>query len=397
MLLINNGTLLQPGAVAGAGRVLIDGGKIAGVGASTSVPIPPGAAVLDAAGGYVVPGFIDVHVHGGGGADFMDATPEAVRTVCRFHASGGTTGLLATTAAAPRDDLLHTLDVVAGVRREGTGGAAILGVHLEGPYFAPTRPGCHLPGEVRRPDPAEYLCLLDRHPGLVRWVTLAPELDGAMDLIAALRIRGAVAAAGHTEADEPRLRQAIAAGLRHATHLYCAMSTIRKDGPRRIPGLVETALAADELTTEVIADGHHLAPALLTIAARAKGPAGLLLVTDAMRGAGMPDGTYPFGPPNGSLAIVAGGVARTPDNTGYASSTARANELVRNMVERAGCVLVDAVRMASTTPAGALGLGRRKGRLRRGYDADLVVLDRRLDVRATIVGGEIVYEGARSE
>jgi N-acetylglucosamine-6-phosphate deacetylase len=379
------------GAETTDGTVLIAGGRIVAAGPPEEVPVLPGTRVLRAHGAYVLPGFIDVHVHGGGGADFMDATPEAVRTVCRFHASGGTTGLLATTAAAPGDDLLRVLDVIAEVQRAGTGGAAILGVHLEGPYFAPSKHGCHLASEVRLPRPEEYLRLLDAHPGLVRWVTLAPEIDGALELMAALVERGMVPAAGHTEAQEPQIEAALAAGLRHATHLYCAMSTITKEGPRRIPGLVEVALADDRLTTEVIADGHHLAPALLRLAARAKGPKRLLLVTDAMRAAGMPDGTYPFGPPNGSLAIVEHGVARTPDNTGFASSTARANELVRNMVRLASCSLADAVEMMTLTPATALGLAGRKGRLASGFDADLVMLSSGLEVQATIVGGELVY------
>lgn len=392
MLAIVNGLRLTPSALPELGTVLVAGEKIIAAGTAAEVAVPRDAAVLDAAGGYVVSGFIDVHVHGGAGADFMDADPEAVRTVCRFHATGGTTGLLATTAAASLHDLLRALDVIAAVRREGTGGAAILGVHLEGPYFAPSKHGCHLAGEVRTPRPEEYLRLLDTHPGLVRWVTLAPELDGALDLIAALRARGIVSAAGHTEATEPQIRAAMQAGLGHATHLYCAMSTITKEGPRRIPGLVETALAADELTTEVIADGHHLSPTLLQLAARAKGPERLLLVTDAMRGAGMPDGTYTFGPPHGSLAVVEGGVARTPDNTGFASSTARANQLVRTMVRRAGCSLDAATQMASLTPATTLALAGEKGRLDPGWDADLVVLDQALDVRATVVAGSVLYQ-----
>jgi N-acetylglucosamine-6-phosphate deacetylase len=390
VLAITNARLLTPGEPERPVVVLIDQGRIVDV-AGVGEQVPADAEVVDAGEGFVAPGFVDVHVHGGGGADFMDATPEAVQTACRFHASGGTTGLLASTAAAPAEELLRALDVIAGVQRSGTGGAALLGVHLEGPYFAPTKHGCHLPHEVRVPRPEEYRRLLDAHPGLVRWLTLAPEIDGALELIGELSARGIVASAGHTEATEDQIQTAIAAGLRHATHLYCAMSTITKEGPRRIPGLVETALANDALTTEVIADGHHLAPALLRIAARAKGPERLLLVTDAMRGAGMPDGTYTFGPPNGSLAIVENGVARTPDNTGFASSTVRANQLVRNMVALAGCTLADAVQMASTTPAAALGLGECKGRVQPRYDADLAVLDHDLGVRCTLVAGEVVY------
>ena len=400
MLAVSGGRLVSPGLAgddAGPGTVLIEGGVVVAAGPESQIDVPAGAARLDAAGAVVAPGFVDVHVHGGAGADFMDATPEAARAVCRFHAAGGTTTLLATTAAAPRDELLAAQAAVAAVMADpaGSGGAAIAGVHLEGPYFAPTKHGCHLPGQVRPPRPEEYLPLLEAYPGLVRWMTLAPELPGALDLIRALRRAGAVAAAGHTEATEPQILAALDAGLSHATHLYCAMSTITRDGPRRIPGLVETALASDRLTTEVIADGHHLAPTLLTIAARAKGPQRLLLVTDAMRGAGMPDGRYAFGPRHGTLAVVEGGVARTEDNSGFASSTVRTCDLVSNMARLAGCGLAAALEMASLTPARALGLDGRKGRLAPGYDADLVVLDAgpdgALTVRATLAGGVAVY------
>ena len=389
-LAITNARLLSPGDPERRVTVLAEHGRITRVLDDGTAP-PSGVPILDAAGGYVAPGFIDVHVHGGAGSDFMDATPDAIRAVCRFHASGGTTGLLATTAAAPADELRHVLGQIDKAQREPSEGAAVLGVHMEGPYFAPSKCGCHLPDQVRAPRPEEYEPLLDAHPGLVRWMTLAPEVPGGLDLIRALAARGAVPSAGHTEADEDLLLEAIDAGLKHATHLYNAMSTITKRGPHRVPGLVETALSHDGLTAEVIADGFHLAPALLKIAARAKGPEKLLLVTDAMRGAGMPDGTYTFGPLNGTLAIVENGVARTPDNTGFASSTARTCDLVRNMVRLAGCELIDAIRMASTTPAEALGLDHRKGRVREGFDADLVVLDADLRVTATVVAGELVY------
>src|SRR5688572_1852016 len=188
---------------------MTEGGRISGV-LDEGASIPAGTQVLDAQGGYVAPGFIDVHVHGGAGSDFMDATPDAIRTVCRFHASGGTTGLLATTAAAPAEELHRVLGQIAKAQREPTGGAAILGAHMEGPYFAPSKCGCHLPDQVRAPRPDEYEPLLDAHPGLVRWMTLAPEVSGGLDLIRALSARGAVPAAGHTEADEDLLFDAIA-------------------------------------------------------------------------------------------------------------------------------------------------------------------------------------------
>ena len=374
------GTIVSPGAAPFPGTVSFEGDGIAAVQSNGGAP----------ADQYVVPGFIDVHVHGGAGADFMDGTPEGIRAVCRYHALGGTTGLLATTAAAPIEQLLRVLDVIAQVQREGSGGAAILGVHLEGPWFAPSKHGCHVAGQIRAPEPREYERILDVHPGLVRWVTLAPEIDGALELIVALRERGAVPAAGHSDATEPQIERAIDAGLRHVTHLYNAMSTITKDGPHRVPGLIETALARDDLTAEVIADGFHLAPALLRIAARAKGAQRLLLVTDAMRGAGMPDGTYTFGPPDGTPAIVENGVARTVENTGFASSTVQAVDLVRTMVEHAGCPLEDALQMASFTPAAALGLSARKGKLEPGYDADVVVVGADWKARAAVVGGQLI-------
>lgn len=393
MLAIRNVTVLTPLERVERGVVVVDGGRVVAVDLEDRLAPGDRAAAIDAGGGYVVPGFIDVHVHGGGGHDFMDATPEAVRTITRFHATGGTAGLLATTASASHEDLLRTIQVVqrCAASTASANGAAILGIHLEGPYFALSKRGCHLAEHIRLPDPDEYEALLERGT-LIRWMTLAPEVEGALELVRRLAARGIVASAGHTEAAHADVLAAVRAGLRHATHLYCAMSTIVKEGPRRVPGLLETTLASDELSTELIADGHHLHPALLRLAVAAKGPDRLCLVTDAMRAAGMPDGVYTFGGPDGAPAVVEGGVARTPDNTGFASSTARMHELVRNMVRLAVCTLAEAVQMASLTPARLLGLDDHKGSLVPGNDADLVVLDRDLDVRLTMVGGQIVYQ-----
>jgi len=352
---------------------------------------PAYAARTDASRLYVSPGFVDIHVHGGGGADTMDATPEALRTLCRFHALGGTTSLLATTASSSMEALLRALACAREMVGTDTDGAEILGVHCEGPYFARRMRGCHLPEFVRDPDPREYDEMLES--GVIRTMTLAPELPGALDLIRRLRQAGVVACAGHSLATYEEVMLAVEAGLAHVTHIYSAMSSVRKHGPYRVAGLLEAALVCDRLTAEMISDGLHLPPPLMKLVLRAKGIERICLVTDAMRGAGMPDGEYAFGPSDGQLGRVAEGesVAVMPDRSGFASSASTSLRCVRKALASSGLPVHEAVALMSLNPARIIGVADRKGSLEPGKDADILLLDQELRLEAVIVRGQAVH------
>ena len=259
---------------------------------------------ISADGLYISPGFIDLHVHGGNGSDFMDATFEDIRKIIRYHTLGGTTGLLATTASESHQNIMDTIQALNQARP--TSGAKLLGIHLEGPYFNYDKRGFHLASAIRNPQPEDYLPMLEA-TDLIRLMTLAPEIDGGDQLISELSRRGIVASCGHTNASYRQIREACELGLQHSTHLYCAMSGVIKDGPKREGGVIESTLLIDQLTTEVIADGQHLPPELLKLAVKCKGPDQLAVVTDAQRGAGMPDGIYAFGSKNGTKSIVKNG------------------------------------------------------------------------------------------
>jgi len=383
-LAITRGCLITPTGLVPDGVLLIREGQIAALG--RDVPLPTGCETLDARGSYVAPGFIDLHCHGGLGSDFMDATPGDFETICRYHADGGTTTLLATTASAPLNEILACLEQVRRARLGPPVGSRVLGAHVEGPYFALAKKGCHLASQVRNPTPAEYDQLLARAED-IRSMTLAPEIPGASELIAALRQRGIVASCGHSDATYSEALKAIQFGAWHVTHMFCAMSSILRTGARRQGGLVEATLLRDELTTEVIADGKHLPPELIQLTLRAKGLDRVCAVTDAMRGAGMPEGRYAFGPKHGEMAIVKDGEAKTLDGSGFASSVVRMNDLVRVLVRQIGLSLPAAVQMVTLNPARVLGLADRKGTLAAGKDADVVVFDEQVDVKLTLVGG----------
>lgn len=347
---------------------------------------------LDASGCYVAPGFVDVHVHGGAGADFLDGTVDAVLTATEYHAAGGTTSLLATTGADSLTHLLETITAVEEARYRKGNGSRLLGVHLEGPYFNIEKKGCHRSDQIRNPNPAEYAHFLER-AGLVRWTTLAPELPGAEEAIRAFSERDIVVSAGHTNATTEQIRQAISGGLRHTTHLYNAMSSVLKFGAERRGGVVEASLLFDELTTELIADGHHLPPELMQLAVKCKGVDRVLLVTDAQRAAGMPDGEYEFGRKGeGTPFVVREGVAQMPDGSGYASSTIQMIEAVRVAREIIGVSLSEAVKMASRNPARVLGIEKSYGSLEVGKVADLVIFDDTWRVRRTLIEGRTVWK-----
>lgn len=375
-----NATVYTPEeAVAGA-WVRVVGRRIAAMGAGAA-PAAGRAEVVDLGGRILVPGFIDLHVHGALGRDTMDADPEALRTMARFYAAHGVTSFLATTMTAPAEDILAALHAVARVRDEGTGAAALLGAHVEGPYLDVERRGCQDATHVRPAEPAEYQRLLDT--GVVRLLTLAPEYPANRDLLREAVSRGIAVSAGHTRASYDDMVRAVELGVSQVTHLFNGMEPLH----HRAPGAVGAALALDALRCQVIADNIHLHPATLKLAARAKGPDGVILVTDAMAGTGMPDGEYTLG---GVLVTVREGVARDPQGA-LAGSTLTMERAAANMAAASGMGLAAALTMASQTPARALGLGDRRGRVAPGYDADLVALDEGLAVALTMVAGEIVY------
>jgi N-acetylglucosamine-6-phosphate deacetylase len=374
---------------SGPSDLHVDNGRIAAVLPAGS-PLPEGARRVEGRGLTAVPGFIDLHVHGGAGADFMDATEDAFRISAEYHAAGGTTSYMPSTATESPEAILACVDMAARCRERGIGGVDILGVHVEGPYMAPKKHGCHDPGFVRLPSREENRAFLDRAP-IIKRITLAPELPGVPEFIAEAAKAGIIPSGGHSDATIDETMAAVDRGMSMVTHLYSAMSTIVKQGPFRVPGMLEAALLDDRIATELIADLKHVSKDLLRLAMKTKAEHAICFVTDAMRGAGMPDGTYTFGSARGTKAVVENGVARNLENTGFASSTVRMIDLVRNAVRTLGLDLEAAVRRASLIPAKIAGVLDRKGTLEVGKDADLVLLTPDLEVKATYVRGERVY------
>ncbi|MBE3596904.1 MAG: N-acetylglucosamine-6-phosphate deacetylase [Hydrogenibacillus sp.] len=345
-----------------------------------------------------VPGMIDMHIHGAAGADVMDATPEALSQIARTLLAEGTTGFLATTISAPKEQLLRALRNIAAYKRMraqksgtsdvesdatlGTPEAEILGIHLEGPYLSPARAGAQPREALRPPETAEFQALQAAADGLIRLVTTAPELPGALEWIAELAAHGVIVSLGHTDADYETARAAADRGARHVTHVFNAMRGLH----HREPGMLGAALVDDRLTVELIADGVHVHPALYRLVHRAKGRDRLLLITDAMRAKRMPDGCYELG---GQPVTVRCGRATLADGT-LAGSVLTMNEGLKRLVQ-AGIPLVDAVRFASTNPARALGLDGHLGALLPGYRADVVLLAPDFQVLAVFRRGRPAY------
>lgn len=356
---------------------------------------PPDAEeITDLRGGYLAPGFVDLHVHGGAGADFMDGTTEAFRTVCCAHARHGTTSLLPTTTVARHEQHLAFLETCRRLKAEGAGGAAILGAHFYGPYFAPEACGCHPAAAVRAPEPDDYLPFLE-FADAIATATVAPELPGAEAFVRACRQRGIRCNAGHSHATFDQVEAAIGWGVRHVDHLFCAMSDrARLRQSQTYPmrgGLMEATLFFDALTTEVIADGKHLSRELLLLAHKIKGPDRLALVTDCNRALDMPDGEYLFGPHDSGEAIIRrDGVGLMPDGKALASGVMGMDHAVRTFHCLTGVPLVEVIRMASLTPARIAGYDHLLGSIAAGKRADLVVLSEDLHVRQVYVGGQLV-------
>ena len=327
--------------------------------------------------GIIAPGFIDLHVHGGDGADFMDADERANERILRFHARHGTTALAATTLSAAPRDLHAAVSSIVRSSRMRPEGAEICAIHLEGPYINRERAGAQDPESIRRPDPQEVGALLALAPELKWRMTIAPEIEGMRDLIAGYRDRIAFSI-GHTAAGYAEAVEALAWGASCFTHLFNAMSGIH----HRDPGVAGAALTSTNATAEVIADGIHVHPAVLRLAALAM-PQRIALITDAMRACGLADGTYKLYHHD---VTVRGGSARLPDGT-LAGSLLTMERAVQNMVELAGLPLETVLPLATEVPARILGIADRKGMLAEGYEADVVVLSPELAVERVFVRG----------
>jgi len=387
-LVIHNGTVITPYREIPDGTVVIENGKITGIHAG---PVAvAGAEKIDAGGNYISPGFIDIHIHGGGGADFMDGTVDAFLRIAETHARYGTTSMVPTTLTAEKEDLLNTLDTYKKAVGQNAAGAGFLGIHLEGPYFAVSQRGAQDPRYIRDPDPAEYEEVLAYSSDIVRW-SAAPELNGAIEFGRRLREKGILAAVAHTDARYEHVLEAWDNGYTLATHLYSAMSGVTRQNAFRYAGTIESAFLLD-MDVEIIGDGIHLPAPLLQLIYKIKGADKTALITDAMRAAGMPEGESTLGSlKNGLKVIVEDGVAKLPDRTSFAGSVATFDRLVRNMIRLGGVNLREAVRMASTTPARIMGVLDRKGTIQIGKDADIVIFDNNIHVKHTIVGGKLIY------
>ncbi|MGI8636776.1 MAG: N-acetylglucosamine-6-phosphate deacetylase [Segetibacter sp.] len=387
---IYNGKIITPYRIIQQGTVVVKGETIVEV-KEGDIDVPD-AIEIDASGKYIAPGFIDLHVHGGGGHDFMDGSESAFLNIAETHCRYGTTAMTPTTLTSEKDGLLHTLKLYEQANGNNKKGAQFLGMHLEGPYFAMNQRGAQDPRFIRDPDPSEYKDILSRTNSITRW-SAAPELEGGIAFGRYLKSKGILAALAHTDAIYEEALEAFENGYSLATHLYSGMSGVTRRNAYRYAGVVESAFVIDEMDVEIIADGVHLPAPLLKLVYKIKGADRIALITDAMRAAGMPPGESVLGNIHSGLkVIVEDGVAKLPDRSSFAGSVATADRLVRTMINLADVPLIDAIRMITSTPARIMGIANKKGSLIAGKDADIIIFDQNINIEMTLVKGTTVYD-----
>jgi len=386
---IYNGKIITPGGILPQGTILVTGDVITAVSAN-DVSFDD-AFEIDAKGNYISPGFIDIHVHGGGGYDFMDGSEEAFLKIAETHARYGTTAMLPTTLTSEKEDLLQTLELYEQANKKNAHGAQFIGMHLEGPYFAVNQRGAQDPKYIRDPDPKEYKEILKHSSSVKRW-SAAPELKGAIEFGKYITSKGIVAAVAHTDAIYEEVLEAFENGFTLATHLYSAMSGVTRRHAFRYAGVIESAYLLDEMDVEIIADGVHLPAPLLKLVYKIKGPHRTALITDAMRAAGMPEGESILGNlKTGLKVIVEDGVAKMQDRSSFAGSVATADRLVRTMIKLAAVPLQEAVTMMTQTPARIMKIDNKKGSLAKGKDADILIFDEDINIKLTMINGRILF------
>lgn len=395
--LFQGGPIVLADRVVEGQRVVVRDGRISAIEAETK-RVPAGAEIVDLAGATLTPGMVDIHVHGGGNADFMDATPAAVRTVCETHLRHGTTTLFPTTTTGTQEQLEAAFAACHEVQQsEGDADSArarIAGMHLYGPYFLPEKVGCHKLEHQRDPVASEYRRYFAT--GMVKIATCAAELPGAAAFYRYARDRGCLITCGHSNSTYQEMAAAFRNGMRHVDHFWCVMSSVSSLRPRcgtpMQASMEQFVLVEPEMSTEVIADGSHLSDELLNFAYRIKGAARLCLVTDSSRALDMPPGRYKFGnEADGDWFLHDGEVGRVLDGTNLASSVAGMDRMIRTMLRATGGKLADVIRMASLTPAELTGTAETIGSIDVGKRADLVVWSPRMKIRQVYLDGQLAH------
>ena len=389
---IINGTVVLPDGLLANGMVEFVGSRIVAVGQEEQRD--RSVRIIDAKGGYISPGFVDIHVHGGAGSDFMDGTAEAVRIACEAHARHGTTTIFPTTTTGSFPHIMAMIGACEAVGREfaGSCGPALAGIHLYGPYFAEDKVGCHPKDGCRPPNSSEYEKYFATN--LIRVATCAAELPGAGEFYNLARRHQCLVTCGHSNSSWNEMQLAFDAGMRHVDHFWCAMSSVPSMRQRfNVPmqgSMAEFVLMNSEMSTEVIADGCHLAPELLEFAYRMKGATRLCLVTDCNRALDMPPGEYLFGNAEEGTMFRSDGKVGWAPNGSLASSIVGMDHMVRHMKQNTSASLPDVIRMASLTPAERTEISHETGSLEVGKRADIVLLDSALKVVQTIAAGKFL-------
>ncbi len=381
-----NGRIALPNQIAEGKSLIIEDAAIAGIVSAGEVASE--IEQVDVNMRLITPGLIDIHTHGTLNHTFNEANAEAFGTITKENARRGVTSLLATPSTAPIPDLVTCLEFSRQWMSENQTGTQVIGVHLEGPYFSLLQAGAQDPANIRNPDDGTVDRLLEHHD-VIRMVSYAPELPGALELTDRLVALGIVPAAGHSSAKEDEVTAAIERGLRHIIHIWSAQSTTIREGPWRKPGLLEVSLASNDLTVEMISDNKHLPPTLMKLAYKCIGPDRLCVISDATSGAGLPEGTrFRMGEMEYE---VHDGVGMMFDRSCFAGSTTLINEMIPILVERVGIPLAKAVRMASLTPARVIGVDGQKGSIEPGKDADLAIFNDDYTAWRTMIAGRWTY------
>lgn len=383
---LTNGKLLTPKGIEEK-DLLVANGKMEAL-------LPRGQKVsadyksIDCAGLYVSPGFVDIHQHGGGGSDYMDSNPDAFLNATELHLQHGTTSVLPTLTSARRDVMRSAVERYMAATKDPRIRANLLGLHIEGPYLSPAQSGAQKPDRIRAFDPAEYRALTELAEGGIRRWSVSPEVAGAKAFADFANQNGIALSIAHSDADYETVLQAFDWGFRHVTHLYSCTGTITRRGGFRVPGVLESAYLIDDMNVEIIADGCHLPPPLLTYVTKFKAHNRIALVTDAMSAAGQ-DITHGFlgGDEDALPVVIEDGVAKLTDRSAFAGSIATADRLVRTMLG-IGLPLQTAVEMLTVNPLRMMGITAKKGQLTPGYDADICIFDQNISIKQVFVGGK---------